>query len=83
MTLIEVVVSLLIAVIVFGGIISGYIESSYRAEWSGYYAPTRQFSFDSNFMTPSKLPPGTPTLGSITRSKWTIPPPSTINYAGN
>jgi hypothetical protein len=48
-----------------------------------YYAPTRKFSFDLNFMNVSKIPPGTPILGQILRSKWSVPPPGVVNYAGN
>jgi hypothetical protein len=48
-----------------------------------YYAPTRQFSFDQNFMNQAKIPPGTPILGAILRSKWAVPPPGAISYAGN
>lgn len=35
-TLIEVVVSISIAAIVFGGIITAYVQATQRAEWSGY-----------------------------------------------
>ena len=35
-TLAEVMVSVFILMLVFGAIIAGYIETSYRAEWSGY-----------------------------------------------
>jgi prepilin-type N-terminal cleavage/methylation domain-containing protein len=35
-TLVEVVVSLAIAGVVFGGIILGYVQSGKRAEWTGY-----------------------------------------------
>ena len=48
-----------------------------------YYAPTRQFSFDQNFLQYSRQPPGTPMLCAILRSKWAVPPPNTVNYAGN
>jgi hypothetical protein len=48
-----------------------------------YSAPSRNFNFDANFKNKDKLPPGTPTLGLILRSRWTIPPPGTVNYAGN
>ena len=47
-----------------------------------YYAPQRKFSFDQNFRNYAKLPPGTPTLGTVFRAKWTAPPPNTTNYAG-
>jgi hypothetical protein len=48
-----------------------------------YYAPTRIFSFDQNFTNEAKLPPGTPMLGVIQRTKWAVPPPNVITYAGN
>ncbi len=35
-TLAEVLVSLLIIVLVYGAVVSAYIQSSYRAYWSGY-----------------------------------------------
>ena len=48
-----------------------------------YYAPTRQFSFDQNFLNYTKQPPGTPMLGVVLRAKWATPPPNTITYVGN
>jgi hypothetical protein len=48
-----------------------------------YYAPTRQFSFDSNFLNYTKQPPGTPMLGAVLRSRWAVPPPNNVTYAGN
>jgi hypothetical protein len=47
-----------------------------------YNAPTRQFSFDNNFTNSTKLPPGTPCIGQLVRSKWRVPPPNTVTYAG-
>ena len=35
-TLVEVVISTFIIMLVFGGIISGYIHTAYRAEWTGF-----------------------------------------------
>jgi prepilin-type N-terminal cleavage/methylation domain-containing protein len=35
-TLAEVLISLAIAAMVFSGVITAYVQSSYRAEWSGY-----------------------------------------------
>lgn len=46
-----------------------------------YKAPTRDFNFDPNFLDPAKLPPGTPELRALIRSKWAAPPANTINYA--
>ena len=48
-----------------------------------YYAPTRQFSFDLNFLNFAKQPPGTPMLGAVMRSRWAVPPPNRVDYAGN
>jgi hypothetical protein len=48
-----------------------------------YYAPTRQFSFNQNFLDYTKQPPGTPMLGYVLRNRWVVPPPNRIDYAGN
>jgi hypothetical protein len=48
-----------------------------------YQAPTRQFSFDQNFLSYAKQPPGTPMLGAVLRSRWVVPPPNTVTYVGN
>ena len=47
-----------------------------------YYAPTRDFNFDNNFLDPAKQPPGTPSLRALIRSKWLNPMPNSTNYAG-
>jgi hypothetical protein len=57
--------------------------TQFQAPGVYYYAPTRLFSFDLNFMNQAKIPPGTPILGAIQRSKWTVPPPGSTTYAGN
>jgi hypothetical protein len=48
-----------------------------------YNAPSRQFNFDQNYKNQAKLPPGTPMLTVVTRGKWTVPPPNSIDYYGN
>jgi hypothetical protein len=48
-----------------------------------YYAPTRQFSFNQNFLNYAQQPPGTPMLGYVLRSHWCLPPPNTVTYQGN
>jgi len=48
-----------------------------------YFAPSRAFSFDNNFTNQVKLPPATPVLGLISRSKWRVAPPNNVTYAGN
>ncbi len=49
-----------------------------------YNAPSRQFSFDQNFLEYYKQPPGTPMLSYVIRSRWTAVAPGTTstNYAG-
>ena len=42
--------------------------------WKGggiyYSAPVRNWTFDKNFMDPTKLPPGTPSFRTVLRSDW-------------
>lgn len=45
-----------------------------------YNAPSRNFNFDQNFLNAAKLPPGTPTVSVISRSKWTTVPINTVTY---
>jgi hypothetical protein len=47
-----------------------------------YNAPTRQFSFDPNFLYYYKQPPGTPMLSYVIRSRWSAVAPGSTNYAG-
>jgi len=48
---------------------------------SAYYsAPTRQFSFDLNFMSSTNLPPGTPAVNRMIRATWSTPPPDNVAY---
>jgi hypothetical protein len=47
-----------------------------------YTAPSRNFSFDQNFLTSSKLPPGTPSVAVISRFRWTTVPTNTVTYYG-
>ncbi len=62
---------------------STYATNQFQNPGVYYYAPTRQFSFDMNFLNYTKQPPGTPMLGYVIRLKWAVPPPNTVNYAGN
>jgi hypothetical protein len=45
-----------------------------------YEPPTRNFSFDLNFLNPAKVPPGVPTALVPIRFSWTTPPPGTVTY---
>lgn len=54
-----------------------------RAPWGGpdvYVPPTRHWSFDSNFTTSTRLPPGTPQLVTIIRSRWATVTPGTSTF---
>jgi hypothetical protein len=45
-----------------------------------YYAPTRKFSFDLNFLDPDKQPPGMPCAMIPVRFNFATPPANTITY---
>lgn len=50
-----------------------------------YYEPPngtggRKFSYDINFLNPSKVPPGVPTALVPIRFSWWNPPPGVVNY---
>ena len=47
---------------------------------SYYTAPTRQFSYDRNFLDYNKVPPGIPTALVAIRVNWATPPPNSITY---
>ena len=55
----------------------------FRMAGDYYYPPNRVFNYDQSFKDPDKLPPGTPALNVLVRSKWVAPPPDTVNYAGD
>lgn len=43
-----------------------------------YRVPTRSWWFDLNFLDPTKLPPGTPQVNTVIRTKWAVLAPNTI-----
>jgi hypothetical protein len=45
-----------------------------------YNPPLRHFSFDTNFLDPTKIPPGIPTVLVPIRFGWGTPPPSNTTY---
>ena len=57
-----------------------FIHPGYTGQY--YVPPTRNWSFDRNFLDPNKLPPGTPAVRVLERLKWTNPPAGVTNYAG-
>jgi hypothetical protein len=55
--------------------------ANYKENNDPYYdPPKRQFRFDTNFLDPSKQPPGIPCALAAQRLTWRIPPPNTVNY---
>jgi hypothetical protein len=44
-----------------------------------YNPPTRNWTFDTNFQDPTKLPPSTPTATLLVRSTWRVAQPQTTN----
>ncbi|HTB86086.1 MAG TPA: hypothetical protein VK742_20740 [Candidatus Sulfotelmatobacter sp.] len=46
-----------------------------------YNPPTRHFSFDPNFLNPSKVPPGIPVALVPIRFDWGVPPPGSVTYS--
>ncbi len=61
---------------------SARATNQFQAPGIYYQAPSRQFSFDPNFLYFYKQPPGTPMLSYVLRSKWSSVSPGTTNYAG-
>jgi hypothetical protein len=49
---------------------SRYAISPWGATPDVYSTPNRDFKFNENFADPGKLPPGTPELRTVLRSKW-------------
>jgi hypothetical protein len=41
---------------------------------SSYSPPNRNWSFNTNFLDPTQLPPGTPSVVTMVRSNWTVVP---------
>lgn len=58
----------------YGSIINLYASKQSTARWrdtGNYYnAPSRNWYFDTNFLDPTKLPPGTPSLRTLKRGQW-------------
>lgn len=52
--------------------------TQWKSPGNYYYAPTRQFSFDPNFMSSTKQPPGTPQFHVILRKAWSTARPDTL-----
>ena len=58
----------------YGSIINMYESQQATAPWQNtgayYNAPARNWYFDTNFLDPRKLPPGTPITRSLKRGQW-------------
>ena len=51
---------------------SQYATNGWEYGGSIYEAPNRNWSFDLNFLDPTKLPPGTPALSALVRGSWSV-----------
>jgi hypothetical protein len=57
---------------------SAVATANWRYGGPVYEAPARNWAFDVNFLDPSKLPPGTPAVRAMIRSRWaTVAPAGT------
>lgn len=57
-------------------------KATHQWQYQGTYynPPTRNWSFDNNFMNPAKQPPGIPAVLVPIRYGWTEPPPNSVTY---
>jgi hypothetical protein len=53
-----------------GALVSPFTSQRTTGTWSGYYyiPPQREWTFDTDFRDPGKLPPGTPNVGYVLRT---------------
>lgn len=68
-----------------GSMVVMYYSKYAKAPWGGsdvYNPPNRQWTFDLNFLDPTKLPPGTPEVRAVIRGEWVNIKP-TVVAAGN
>jgi hypothetical protein len=64
-----------------GSIVVMFFSQIATVPWGGvdvYSPPTRHWSFDNNFLDPTKLPPDTPHLRALVRGTWAAVAPNTI-----
>ena len=65
-----------------GSIVVLYESQIANAPWGAapdiYQPPIRAFNFDPNFTVPEKLPPGTPELRTLIRSRWAMIRPDSL-----
>jgi hypothetical protein len=51
---------------------SRYATSYWSASGAYYNPPARKWAFDTNFLDPDKLPPGTPQARKLQRGQWSV-----------
>jgi hypothetical protein len=53
-----------------GALVSPFTSQKTTGTWNGtyYVPPQREWSFDTDFRNPRKLPPGTPNVGYVLRT---------------
>jgi hypothetical protein len=65
-----------------GSMVVMFFSQVATAPWGGadvYSPPTRNWTFDVNFMDPVKLPPGTPEVRAVVRRSWASIRPNTVS----
>jgi hypothetical protein len=61
---------------------STWATSPFQVPGNYYDAPhLRQFSFDLNYTSSAKMPPGTPNICRLIRADWCNPPPGDVTFA--
>jgi len=66
-----------------GSLVCMFTSKVANAPWGGsdvYSPPNRDWAFDTNFTDATKLPPNTPQIRSLIRSKWAVIPPGTQSF---
>jgi hypothetical protein len=64
-----------------GSMVVMFYSQIATAPWGGsdvYSPPTRQWTFDLNFMDATKLPPGTPEVRAVVRGEWASVRPGSV-----
>ena len=65
-----------------GSMVMMFSSAIATAPWGGpnvYSAPNRAWTFNLNYLDPTKLPPGTPQFRTLIRAAWTSVAPNNVN----
>jgi hypothetical protein len=58
-----------------------FIQPTGSTSTDYYEPPTWQYFFNTNYLTATGLPPGTPQVDRMIRATWCNPPPNTVTYS--